>query len=90
MATPQLATCLGIMTGHFNAYGSVKIESDMSWRVVYILQAIVALAIAGICLVLPESPRWELLRGRRDRAIHSHRAIHGHRAIHSKGLVHVN
>ena len=70
MATPQLATCLGIMTGHFNAYGSVKIESDMSWRVVYILQAIVALAIAGICLVLPESPRWELLRGRRDRAIH--------------------
>ncbi|GAM87194.1 hypothetical protein ANO11243_052160 [Dothideomycetidae sp. 11243] len=70
MATPQLAVTLGICCGYFTAYGTVKIDSQMSWRSIYIIQAIAGLTLAGFCLIIPESPRWELLKGRREKAIH--------------------
>lgn len=41
----------------------------MSWRIPYIIQAVIALALGMSCvLVLPTSPRWLILNGRRDKA----------------------
>ena len=38
----------------------------MSWRLPFILEAVVAVGLAFSCLYLPVSPRWLLLHGRRD------------------------
>lgn len=69
MATPQLANTAGICCGYFTAYGTVKIDSSLSWRSIYIIQASVGLVFATACLAVPESPRWHLLKGHTDEAI---------------------
>ncbi|KAL8888649.1 MAG: hypothetical protein Q9205_005190 [Flavoplaca limonia] len=57
----QLLTTFGIPAGYFNCYGSVNIESPYSWRLPFILQAVLAVALACTCRFLPSSPRWEIV-----------------------------
>lgn len=64
----QLLTIFGIPTGYFICYGSVNIESSYSWRLPFILQAVLATALACTCRFLPSSPRWEIDRGHPSRA----------------------
>lgn len=64
----QLLTTFGIPAGYFICYGSVNIESSYSWRLPFILQAVLAIALACICRFLPSSPHWEIDRGHPSRA----------------------
>ncbi|KAL8632056.1 hypothetical protein Q9189_002199 [Teloschistes chrysophthalmus] len=65
----QLLTTLGIPVGYFICYGSAKIKSSYSWRLPFMIQAVLATALAGVCPFLPPSPRWLIDRGRPSQAI---------------------
>jgi len=67
---PQLLTVFGLCVGYFTCYGSVKMESSLSWRLPFALEAFIAL-IFTICTLLfsPESPRWLSSRGKHREAL---------------------
>ncbi|KAH0360679.1 general substrate transporter, partial [Aureobasidium melanogenum] len=69
VSMPQFMACAGICAGYFTCYGSVRIESSFSWRAPYIIQAILGLVLTIMPFVLPQSPRWLLVHGQRDKAI---------------------
>ncbi|KAF1982438.1 general substrate transporter [Aulographum hederae CBS 113979] len=63
---PQLLITFGICAGYFLCYGTVRLSSSASWRLPFALQAVLALSFAISCLLLlPESPRWLVLKGKR-------------------------
>ncbi|KAL8950172.1 MAG: hypothetical protein Q9222_003779 [Ikaeria aurantiellina] len=64
----QLLTTFGIPTGYFICYGTVNIKSSYSWRLPFMLQAILATALACTCPFLPSSPRWLIDRGHPSQA----------------------
>ncbi|KAJ3498386.1 hypothetical protein NLG97_g1164 [Lecanicillium saksenae] len=56
---PQLFVCFGILMGFFTCYGTAHIETDLSWRLPFILLAIYAATFsAAAYILLPPSPRW--------------------------------
>lgn len=61
---PQFMATAGVCFGYFTCYGTVNIQSDMAWRVPYILQCVFSSVLAWSCLLLPDSPRWLMLQGR--------------------------
>ncbi|KAG9549700.1 general substrate transporter, partial [Aureobasidium melanogenum] len=69
VSMPQFMACAGICAGYFTCYGSVRIQSSFSWRAPYIIQAILGAVLTIMPLVLPQSPRWLLVHGHRDKAI---------------------
>ncbi|KFY17269.1 hypothetical protein V492_00787, partial [Pseudogymnoascus sp. VKM F-4246] len=65
----QLLICAGIMGGYFICYGTVNINSSLSWRLPLAIQAGIAAFGAGAsALYLPPSPRWLAHKGRREEA----------------------
>ncbi|KAJ3542017.1 hypothetical protein NM208_g4325 [Fusarium decemcellulare] len=70
---PQFMATAGVCWGYFLCYGSAKIASSMAWRLGFIFQGINATSLTLLCFLLPESPRWLLLHGRRPEAL---RALH--------------
>lgn len=66
---PQLMAIAGICAGYFTCYGSVAMEGSIAWRLPYVIQAVVGTILAGACLVLPDSPRWLMLHGKRAEAV---------------------
>lgn len=69
VSIPQFMATTGICAGYFTCYGTVHIASSIAWRLPFIIAAILAVGLAISCLYLPESPRWLLLRGRRNDAL---------------------
>jgi len=69
VSMPQFMASLGICCGYFTCYGSVHIDSPMSWRLPFLLMAATAVILAVACFFLPQSPRWLLLHDRRDEAL---------------------
>lgn len=66
---PQLLTTIGVCSGFFICYGSVGIDSSLSWRTPYIIQACIAFIFAfSTFFFLPESPRWLTAVGRHAEA----------------------
>ncbi|KAA8569810.1 hypothetical protein MFRU_064g00180 [Monilinia fructicola] len=66
---PQFIVTSGILVGYFMCYGSVSIESSLSWRLPFAVQAIIAFVFtASTMLFLPHSPRWLAARGRFEEA----------------------
>lgn len=62
---PQLFVCFGLLGGFFTCYGTTDIETDLSWRLPFVLLAIYATAFsAATFLLLPPSPRWLEDQGR--------------------------
>lgn len=59
----------------------------MSWRLPFILEAIVAVGLAFSCLYLPVSPRWLLLHGRRDDALRESERLNLTRAEVEKDIL---
>jgi len=55
--------------GYFTAYGSVKIQSSIAWRLPFVIMAVIAVAMAITCFLLPPSPRWLVLRDRHEEAV---------------------
>ncbi|KAL8691416.1 MAG: hypothetical protein Q9218_003352 [Villophora microphyllina] len=62
----QLLSAMGILIGYFICYGTVHINSSMSWRLPWALQSFLAFLFAAICVPLPQSPRWLTLCGRHE------------------------
>jgi len=65
----QLSTAFGICAGYFTCYGSVKIQSSISWRLPFVIQGAFAMVLAVSCYFLPTSPRWLMLCGKREQAL---------------------
>ncbi|KAI1259296.1 general substrate transporter [Xylariaceae sp. FL1019] len=68
---PQFMATAGIVLGYFTCYGSVNIGSDWSWRLPFVVQSVLSLALTAACGMAPESPRWLLMHGRREDAVKS-------------------
>jgi MFS family permease len=68
VSLPQFGAATGVCIGYFSCYGSAHIDGGMSWRLPYILQAAVATIWAVGSFLLPESPRWLILHGKREKA----------------------
>ncbi len=69
VSVPQFMATAGICAGYFTCYGTIHIASSISWRLPFIFEAALAVGLVISCLFLPVSPRWLLLRGRRDDAM---------------------
>lgn len=65
----QFLTTLGICSGYFICYGTVHIHSSLSWRLPFGLQAALAMLYAVVCILVPESPRWLISKGRYQEAM---------------------
>ena len=65
----QLFITLGLIVGFFVCYGTVAIDSSLSWRIPLALQSGIAfvLSIASF-FYLPQSPRWLAYKGRKEEA----------------------
>ncbi|KAI5800441.1 general substrate transporter [Pyronema domesticum] len=61
----QLLISMGLMSGYFVCYGSLKLSGDMSWRVPFICQVFVCSFLGAGAPFIPHSPRWLLMKGRR-------------------------
>ncbi|KAF2431358.1 general substrate transporter [Tothia fuscella] len=66
---PQFMSTAGVCIGYFICYGTVHIDSSMAWRIPYVFQAVLGAGLAIGTLVLPESPRWLILHGKRTIAV---------------------
>ena len=66
---PQFLATAGVCVGYFTCYGSVHIDSSLSWRLPYIIQAILGVILIGGCFTIPASPRWLISQNRRDEAL---------------------
>ncbi len=62
----QVATVVGIMVAYFVAYG---LAFSGSWRIMLGLSAVVSALVLVILVRLPDTPRWYLMRGRREDAL---------------------
>ena len=71
VSIPQFMAALGICAGYFTCYGSIKIDSSISWRLPFILMAATGVILAVSCLYLPASPRWLFVNDRRIDALRS-------------------
>lgn len=71
VSIPQFMAAAGNCAGYLTCYGSINIDSSISWRLPFILMAITGIILAITCSFLPPSPKWLLVHGRREDAIRS-------------------
>ncbi len=62
----QVATVVGIMVAYFADY---VLASSGSWRIMLGLSAVASALVLLILVRLPDTPRWYLMRGRREDAL---------------------
>src|SRR5919112_3146026 len=61
----QVATVTGIVVAYFVDYA---LAGSGSWRIMLALSAVPSLIVLAILARLPDTPRWYVMKGRRDRA----------------------
>ena len=59
------------------------LHSDWSWRIPLIIQAFPALLVSVIAWLIPESPRWNYMRGNDEKAFDFLAKYHGHGDRHN-------
>ena len=64
----QLFTAGSVAAGFFVCYGSTKIASSLSWRLPFAINAASSVVLSGLALACPYSPRWLMIKGRREEA----------------------
>lgn len=65
----QLFITFGLVVGFFSCYGTVNVESTLSWRLPFALHCGVGICLTlGACFYLPHSPRWLSHHDRREEA----------------------
>lgn len=64
----QLATVSGILAGFVMNYAMARLSPD-NWRLMFGIGAVPALLLSISVLWIPESPRWLIQQGRRERAL---------------------
>ncbi len=68
----QVATVAGIMVAYFADY---LLAGSGSWRVMLGLSAVASAVVLLVLLRLPDTPRWYLMRGRREDALRTLRLV---------------
>ncbi|KAF8450726.1 general substrate transporter [Boletus edulis BED1] len=71
LAIEQLAIVLGVVFGFWIGFLTRNISSSASWRIPLALQLVPAILLCLGCFLLPPSPRFLILCGRSNDAIHS-------------------
>jgi hypothetical protein len=61
---PQFMATLGICIGYFSCYGTSGLDSSMAWRLPLVIPVVVGVVLTLACFILPESPRWLMMKGR--------------------------
>lgn len=87
VSMPQLMCAVGICAGYFTCYGTIQINSPMSWRTPFMIQAAFGIILTISCLYLPPSPRWLLLKGRREEALQALERLNIPRAEAEKDIL---
>ncbi|CAE6455960.1 unnamed protein product [Rhizoctonia solani] len=64
----QLFVTIGIAAGYFICYGSLNIQSTLSWRIPFIVQVGVAMVLGSGIPLVPYSPRFLFQNGRVEEA----------------------
>jgi MFS transporter, SP family, arabinose:H+ symporter len=62
----QVATVVGIMVAYFADY---VLAGSGSWRIMLALSAVASGLVLVVLIRLPDTPRWYLMRGRREEAL---------------------
>ena len=65
----QLAITGALSLGFFMCYGSIKIQSNYAWRIPFIYSICTGTLVALVAPMLPYSPRWLVMHGRKEEAI---------------------
>jgi sugar porter (SP) family MFS transporter len=68
----QVATVVGIMVAYFADYA---LAGSGSWRIMLGLSAVVSALVLVMLARVPDTPRWYLMRGRRDDALATLRRV---------------
>ncbi|BFZ62834.1 hypothetical protein YB2330_003944 [Saitoella coloradoensis] len=70
MIAVQLSMLIvGIVIAYWLDYGCSFATTSLQWRFPIIFQVVFAVAMIGLCCMLPESPRWLAARGRNEEAL---------------------
>ncbi|KAH8881262.1 sugar transport protein [Thozetella sp. PMI_491] len=68
-SVPQFLITTGLVLGYFICYGTARMStSSASWRVPLGIMSAFAFLSAGLCMFVPESPRWLLAAGQPEKA----------------------
>ncbi|KAF4365426.1 hypothetical protein F8388_012791 [Cannabis sativa] len=65
---PEVFINIGILLGYISNYALSGLPETLNWRLMLGLAAVPAVVVAIGVLAMPESPRWLVMRGRRDEA----------------------
>ncbi|KAI1328204.1 putative MFS sugar transporter [Xylariaceae sp. FL0255] len=64
----QFMAVAGIVLGYFTCYSSVRISSDWAWRIPFVVQCFISIALTVSCWAFPDSPRWLQMQGQTQKA----------------------
>ena len=87
VSVSQFLTVTGICAGYFTCYGSIHIDSPMSYRLPFVIESICGGILAISCFFLPPSPRWLLLHDRRAEALRALERLNIERAEAEKDIL---
>lgn len=81
----------GMVTGYCNTFwfvgsilssgavrGAITLHTNQSWQIPIWLQMVFAGLVIGFCWMIPESPRWLYVHGKREKAIETLTKWHGY------------